>query len=376
MCNVVDYLVKYGKETLLERPFSPEDGLVLAQLSYIKFDGIVPGLLENEDFVSLAWAGEAAKRTELFADMLFAEENEALFDAACASRRFRTMKMNYYVNRIDEERPSQFSAVTYLLEDGSVYIAFRGTDETLTGWREDFSMACRMPVKSQELSAEYLNLAAKELMKRERKGSAFRSFYLGGHSKGGNLAVYAAMHCRENIQARIRRIYNLDGPGFLPCHRELGLYQKIAGRVEKIIPQASVVGMLFEDAGAYRVVKSSARSVMQHDAFSWQIKDGTFEDAGEVKKGYEAAGEILNRWLALLSEEEICALTEKLFGLLERAEVQTVQDFKKSWRKLLREVGEQLRNTDYETRCALWKIVHTLYDAAKRTAREHAAVKK
>lgn len=362
MGNVVDYLKEYGRKSFLERPFSDEDSLAIAQLSYIKFDNTVPGLLEGKASVSLAQIRCLASDEELFADTLFAEENKALYNAMCESRRFRTMKINFYVNRINFEKPSQFSAVTCFLEDGSVYVAFRGTDETLTGWREDFDMACRMPVKSQELSAEYLNLAAEQCS---------GALLVGGHSKGGNLAVYAAMHCAEKVRKRIRLVYNLDGPGFLPGYRQSGHYDKIAERVRKIIPHASIVGMLFEDGKAYEVVESCSRGVLQHDAFSWRISDGHFVTAEDIYKSWKTAGEVLNKWIAALTEEQLSDFTRKLFGALDAMQAQTVLDFSGNWKRMLLEMAEMLRDTDKETRRALWKIGRSLFQAMGQVAREH-----
>lgn len=362
MGNVVDYLKEYGKESFLERSFSDEDSLAIAQLSYIKFDNAVPGLLEGKASVSLERIRCLAGDEGLFADTLFEEENRALYEAMCESRRFRTMKINFYVNRIDFEKPSQFSAMTCFLEDGSVYVAFRGTDETLTGWREDFDMACRMPVKSQELSAEYLNLAA------ERCAG---TLLVGGHSKGGNLAVYAAMHCEEKVRKRIRWIYNLDGPGFLPGYRQSVHYDKIAERVRKIIPHASIVGMLFEDGEAYEVVESSSRGVLQHDAFSWMISDGHFVTAEDVYKSWKTAGEVLNKWIAVLTEEQLRDFTRKLFGALDAMQAQSVLDFPANWKRMLLETAEMLHDTDKETRRALWKIGRSLFRAMGQVARDH-----
>ena len=363
MGNVTDYLKEYGKYSFLERDFSDVDGLVLAQFSYLKFDGVVPGLLEEKESVAICEMRTCPEEDALFADVLFAEENRSLYYAMCESRRFGTMKMNYYVNRIDLERPSQFSAVTCFLEDGSVYIAFRGTDETLAGWREDFDMACRMLTKSQELSVEYLNLAAEKC-----EGMLF----VGGHSKGGNLAVYSAMYCEEQIKRRIRLVYNLDGPGFLPGYGKNGHYEKIAARVRKIIPHASVVGMLFEDTSAYQVVESCSRGVFQHDAFSWIIQEGHFVEAEELYRSWRMMGEILNRWIETLSERQRKCFIQELFRILDETQTETVLDFPKNWKRIMRHLAEVLQDTDRETRKALWKIGKTLFVAAGQVAREHA----
>ena len=364
MGNIVDYIREYGEESFIRRPFSEEDSLVLAQLSYLKLDGVVSGFEEKSVPVFVAEVRKRSEDAKIFADTLFAEENKALYDAVCRSRRFQKMKLNYYVNRIDLEKPSQFSAVTCFLEDGSVYVAFRGTDETLAGWREDFDMACQAPVKSQELSVEYLNRVADRCEGR---------LIIGGHSKGGNLAVYAAMHCKETVRKRICRIYNLDGPGFLPGCQESRAYEELAPRVRKLIPHASLVGMLFEDSGAYEVVESSGRGILQHDAFTWVIRQGKFVKVEEIYQSWKVTGEILNRWIASLSREQLKGITEELFSLLDAAQAETLLDFQGNWKKMVRRMAAALHDTDSQTRKAMWKVGKALFRAAGEVAWEHRA---
>ena len=174
---------------------------------------------------------------KLFADVRYEKPNRALYERMVQGKRFRNLELNYYVNVIEERWETQFSAVTFTLGDGSRYVAYRGTDETIVGWKEDFNMAFLTPVPGQAISVEYLNRVA---------GRFGGPLYVGGHSKGGNLAVYSAMNCNPDIQNRIRKIYSMDGPGFRPEVLRECDYGKIADRVVKILPNSSLVGMIFE----------------------------------------------------------------------------------------------------------------------------------
>ena len=236
MGTMIDYIKEYGDYTFSEKPLNEVDSLVLSQLAYLKFDGLVPGP-GNAGTVSLEELDVRPDRDKLFSDERYREPNMELFGELVKSVRFRSLQVGNYVNEIETEQETQFSAITCFLGGQTVYVAYRGTDETIVGWKEDFNLAFSEPVPGQLRSVEYLNRAA--------EGFA-GSFYVGGHSKGGNFSVYAAMNCRREVQDRILKVYSLDGPGFRPEIREGGHYESIAGRVEKIIPHSSLVGMLLE----------------------------------------------------------------------------------------------------------------------------------
>lgn len=379
MGNIVDYIREYGDYSFLERPFCDEDSLAIAQLSYLKLDGAVPAPAPIPAGASAPEAGEGCpgitigeishckRKEEIFADERFARDNAALFEAMRKSRRFQTMKLHDCVDRTDPSERLQFFAVACTLEDGSVFLAFRGTDETLVGWKEDFYMACRMPVRSQELSAAYLDEIGSRC-----KGSLL----VGGHSKGGNLAVYAAMHCGEVVRRRIRRIYDLDGPGFLPWLRRDDLYGAVKDRVRKIVPHSSVVGMLLEDTGAYEVVESNTFGLLQHNPYSWLIRDGKFVTVRDIYKGRRAAVEIVNRWILSLTREEREGFVEALFTVIEASEAETLLDFSGNWKKAVRQMASALQETDRGTRKALWHVFRALFTAGKETVSGHRAKKK
>ena len=323
-----------------------------------------PKQIETEEKrgVTIGEIARLKKKEEIFADDFFAQSNHALFEAMRASQRFQTVTYGYYVNIIDREAASQFSALTCFLAEGLLYVAFRGTDETLAGWREDFAMAYEMPVRSQELAAWYLQEIAERCEGR---------LIIGGHSKGGNLAVYAAMHCPKKAQGRIRLIYDLDGPGFLPEVRRSEAYCQIEDRIRKIVPHSSLIGMLFEDAEAYEVVESSTFGVLQHNPFSWIIRDGSFTAVKNVYRGRKAAVEVLNRWLYSLTREEAEDLIETFFSIVEASEAETLPQLTKDWRHAVRKMLCAAHATDRETRQELKKLGRAFFDAMKEAAKEH-----
>ena len=191
MGTIIDYIREYGDYTFSEKPLGEVDSLVLCQFAYLKFDGLVPGIDDDAPPVSIRQVFENQNYDNLYGDERYREKNTELFLAMVHSRRFGSLKINYYVNQIELEKETQFSAVLFQPNDELFYIAYRGTDETIVGWKEDLNLAFSEPVPGQVMSVKYLEKSAEKIGK---------PFYMGGHSKGGNFAVYAAMNCRQDIQ--------------------------------------------------------------------------------------------------------------------------------------------------------------------------------
>ena len=270
MANILEYLDWRGDLTLLERPFNEVDNLILAEICYLDFSGFVPAGFQTQQ-VTLLDAASAyfAAHPETNMGVLVPDQIPVLVEHAAKTARFSDVRLLGYVNRIDEETQTQFSALTMLLPDGSAYVAFRGTDDTIVGWKEDFNMAFTPEIPAQKYAAEYLRQVSGAL--------PFRPLLVGGHSKGGNLAVYAAVFCGQDVQNRILAVYNNDGPGFYSSLLSLPEHKPVAGKITTLLPESSVVGMLLEHEEAYQVVRSTQVGLMQHDGFSWQVKGERFE---------------------------------------------------------------------------------------------------
>lgn len=362
MGTILDYIREYGDYTFSEKPLNEVDSLVLCQFAYLKFDGIVPGAGEHGDAVSMSFLESHQDKDRLFADERYQENNTALFRGMLDSARFSTLRMNYYVNMIETDKETQFSAVTFFLEDGTIYAAYRGTDETIVGWKEDFNLAFSKPVIGQLRSVEYLNEVASEFEK---------PFFMGGHSKGGNFATYAAMNCKEEIRNRIVKIYNHDGPGFRPEIRKQGNYDEIAGKVVKIIPHSSLVGMLLEShAAGYMVVESRSFGLLQHDPYSWLVREDEFVRVKDIYKGRRFMDETLNEWILSLNEEQIHSFVDTLYEVVSASKAVTLIDFTADWKKSMMAVAAAFKGLDEETASMLKRIIASLFELAGERARE------
>ena len=249
MANVLDYLDWRGDLTLAQSPFSHVDSLVLCRLSYLPFEGILPGLY-SDTAISIFQAaerllGDTSSPVIQASQKKLTPRDGKLLQKLAQSRRFSHMTLSKYINSVDRATQKQFSALTVHTGDGCLYVAYRGTDSTLVGWKEDFNMGFMTPVPSQREAISYLEHIAHNSSEQLR---------VGGHSKGGNLAIYAAAFSSPSIQSRILQVDSHDGPGFLPKVMHSAGYQAIRSKITTFLPQSSVIGMLLEHEEEYIIV--------------------------------------------------------------------------------------------------------------------------
>ena len=235
MANILDYLDWRGDLTLAERGFNEVDNLLMAELCFLDFSGIVPADFSAPVSLPEAMQKYDAARPQETMGVLVPEQIPELGHKMAASRRFSDLTLCAYVSRTDEETQTQFSALTALLPDKTAYIAFRGTDDTIVGWKEDFNLAFLPVVPAQRMAAEYLAAAAAALPSHPLR--------VGGHSKGGNLAVYSAVFCGEAVQNQLMRVYNNDGPGFRTSLLGLPEHRRVADKITTILPGKSLKAM-------------------------------------------------------------------------------------------------------------------------------------
>lgn len=267
MKNILYYVKRFGHKSFQEFPFNEVDSLILSQVSYMNLDNFVPGIDDTSPDVSLIELLNEQTIKELTVDTLDEKNNKRLLRLFQKSTRYEGLKANHFANYFQAEKVQQFCAVTFLFDEFS-YIAYRGTDLTLVGWQENFNMAVLDVIPSQEEASKYLFRVIKHLK---------NDFYLGGHSKGGNLALYAALYCGEDIQDRILHIYNHDGPGFQTNIFLTKEYKRLENRVSKTTCEEALVGILLYTSNRMKFVKARGLSLFQHDPFNWLItKDGRF----------------------------------------------------------------------------------------------------
>lgn len=363
MGTILDYLREYGDYSLEEKPFGDVDSLVISQLSYLKFDGIVPGPEDARAPISLSEIAAHPDYERLYADERYRKDNTALFTGLLKGRRFAKMCLWNYVNLIKPEQESQFSALVCGFPGGLSYVVFRGTDENIVGWKEDLNLAFSEPVPGQIRSVSYLEQAARTID---------GSFYVGGHSKGGNLAVYASMHCEAAVRERIEKIYDHDGPGFRPEVREQGAWQEIGERIHKTVPRSSLVGMLLYNDGDYRVVESKTIGLAQHNPYTWLVKDGDFRVADEIRPGRQFMDQTLNAWILSLDQAQMHIFVDTLYGVVQASETDNLIDFTAHGFQSMQKIAKAISEVDEETAGVVMQIMRSLFEMVSLHVKERA----
>ena len=257
MANIFDYLDWRGDVPFNIDPFNEVDALALCELVYTPFDSLVPGpgikeKISIEDLNKKFF--EKFTEEGLMARTAMTKLAPFIMPKMANSKRFGGMKLAGFVNDVDAKKQTQFAVCSFYLPDGTIFVAFRGTDDTLVGWKEDFNMCFSEGTGGQLQAADYLNTNFARTMKKLR---------IGGHSKGGNFAVYGSTFCRGHIQDSILEVYNFDGPGFIPEVLKKPAYKAMINRVHKFIPEESIIGMLM-----YTEQRCRLLSVMQRGLIS------------------------------------------------------------------------------------------------------------
>lgn len=305
MADMQTYLLWRGDLPFSQVPPGPVDALIFTTLAYVRYGEGVPGdgsapvsLKDAADWVLAAPDRERRCRVRQDLEVL---------EAAARSARFGGVELCFYRSVFAPEEEAQFAAVTFLLGDGTAFLAFRGTDSTLVGWKEDFNMSFLERVPAQLLAAEYTRDVAQALPMPLR---------LGGHSKGGNLAVYAAAKSAPEVRSRIREVYNNDGPGFMDAMMRDPGYLEMVPRVRTFVPQSSVIGMLLEHEEPYTIVRSSQMGILQHDPHSWEIQGGDFVRMETLTANSRFLNRTLKDWLAGMTPEQRNTFFDSLFDVL------------------------------------------------------------
>ena len=353
MPNILDYLKWRGDLTFTQDPPNGVDALVFSALSYIRYGGQVESQPEKplrlrtaaEDFFALE---DHEERDRVKSDL-------ELLRLAAGSERFGQTQICMYRDHLIPHQDTQFAAMTFLLDDGSMFLVFRGTDYSLTGWKEDFNMSFQQTVPAQRLALQYTREVAAEYDQPIR---------MGGHSKGGNLAVFAAARCGPMLQERILQVYNHDGPGFTEYMMGDPGYLAMVPRIRTYIPQSSVIGMLLEHEEPYTVIRSKTVSLLQHEIYSWEVMGRSFIPMEEITEDSRFLDATIKTWFAEMSNQERNQLVDVMFTLLGTGGVDSTWDIihPKNIRNYLKTLS-----SDEGMRRVLSTEFQGLLEAAKKT---------
>ena len=360
MNNVFGYIDEKSDSSFRERPLCEVDALVFAWLSYFEIEkldnlGIKCIGMTLEELAEAAEENLGAfkkpnKREKLISTVTGAWMLKQVSDKT----RFKDVRIGGFRTVTDHENGIQFSATSYILDIGLEIVAYRGTDTSVAGWKEDCMMTFNETVPSQELALQFLN-----------ECNSSDPIILAGHSKGGNLAIYAASECRDDLVSLITDIYNFDGPGFSFDISSTANYNAVKDRIHSYVPGSSVFGMLLDHVNDYAVVSSMNTGILQHYAFYWKIKDCSFVLKKKRNLSSRSMDAAFNQWLNSLSLEERKTMVETIFSIIEESGVRYFNDFSSIGFSRSRVVLSKMHHMDPHTK----KMIRSFFGKLMRANR-------
>ena len=317
--TINDYLRWRGDLTLAHAPFNEVDSVILSMCAFLDLAGIVPapGELGTVTFHdAMARFNKTPEKSKRFGAII-PDDTLELARQTADCPRFADAELFAYENTIDEQREMQFAALSFRLSDGSLFAAFRGTDDTIVGWKEDFNMTFMSHVPAQDRAAAYLNQVARQFPGGIRTG---------GHSKGGNLAIWSVVHAEPTVRQRVIRAYSNDGPGFSREMLESSEYRELRDRCITFVPQSSLVGMLLTHDENYKIIRSAQTGLLQHDPFSWDVERDHYVYLTERSAFGEHSDAAMRLWFDSMTAGERQTLITDLFEVLESTGAKTLTE--------------------------------------------------
>lgn len=360
--ELLDYLQWRNDVPLSASPLNEVDNIILAYLSYIDFGklrqewdgfcdlkGLFQSFCEEHSLEEIKTAGQFTERAPLLLKKMMEGE------------RFLDTKVGYYVVDFDKDQVKQFAALVFLLPDGTNYVSFRGTDETITGWKEDFLMSCQSETAGAKEAVDYFNKVAKVL-----EGE----FILGGHSKGGNFAMYAAAFCEAQHKERILKVYNNDGPGFRDEVIQSNEFQEMLPKILTVAPQSSIIGQLLSNPAEQRVIRSTAKGIMQHDAMTWEAEKDRLVPS-ELDELSHYAKTTLGSWLESMDDESRESLCTTAFSLIESTQSETFIEFSADLVKNTEIIWKEMGKLPEDKKKEIMDALANLMESSKKSTLQH-----
>ncbi len=354
MANINDYLLWRGDLTLEQDRFNELDSMLLSRFSYLPFDKIQ--LKSQETIASIA------KKLEKFKDEEFNYHGDKdMITQMGSCNRFKNMEVTDFQANTDLEAEKQFSAITIHISEKEFYISYCGTDNTLVGWKEDFNLSFMENIPAQLEGVRYAKEIANKYKGRIR---------IGGHSKGGNVAVYSAIASNKKIQDRIIEVTNYDGPGFDKKVAESEKYKRILDKIHTYIPQESVIGRVLEHEEKYEIVESVEKGIYQHDIFSWQVLGKDLVQVKELTNKSNLLNQTIRTWLKETTPEQRKIFVDAVYQIIESTNASTFKEFSSIWMKNLGTIVTTYKNLNEDEKKTMTKMISEFGTAAKESVKE------
>lgn len=354
--TILDYLIEYGDVPFAEMRLTEVDAAILCKLGYFHFENFVAGIDEGMPSVALKDIMLLENRDDLFEKGHYESVSRQMVELMLAGKRFKDLRVACFESCLDHETQTQFAAVTFITGPRRMFIVFRGTDSTIIGLKEDFNLLYMDKAKCHEYATDYL-----------RKVSAryARKMYIGGHSKGGHLAVYASMNMPDDIKQRIHRIYSMDGLGLRPTLMQDGKFKSIEDRIYKLIPQSSLIGMMLDDDDRYEVIKASGLGLMQHNMYGWNVDGRKFIREKKLKTNAVFVEHTFNGWVDSQDDENRQKFIDGIYSLIDACKAESMRELISDGGKKFSIIIDSVKELDDESKAQLKQVFAAFIPVAK-----------
>lgn len=367
MSNLFDYIAWRGDLPFEASPLCEVDNFIFCMATYIDYNRIYNNYNPDVKLLLKDVSKEFCKiydvKTVKQMGLVIPWENiRKLIDRMGKSQRFSDVEISDFTNEIDEERQMQFAAVTYHLNKDEMFVSFRGTDDTLVGWKEDLRLSYLNEIPAQRRSVEYLESVARKYPDKK--------IYVGGHSKGGNLAKYSCIWVDDDILERVCAIYNNDGPGFLPDVVSSERFARVESKVTNFVPQSSLVGQIFQHRGKRIIIKSKYKGVYQHNIFGWEIHGTSAVRVEKFTRSGEMNHEIFNVRINSMSVDERRGFADTFCSILDKTGVKSLRELTEAGFKSAAVMVRAYAELDKEQKQMMSLFLTKLLSAANKTNKE------
>ena len=352
MPNLNGYIKKFGSVPFSEKPFTDADNVALCYIYYMPFEQVVSANFDDEpvpydEAAKALFKARGSKHKPV--GLILMKNISVQMMAMSRQPRFAEMKMVACTDNFGKEPAVQFNAATFLLPSGEVVVVFRGTDDSLAGWKEDFDILLEDDIPSHELATEYLEQVAAKFD---------GDLIVCGHSKGGYVAQYSALHASEQVRNRIKYLYNNDGPGLADYgYLDSEAYQQLLPKYRHFIPQSSFIGMMLSHDDDYTVVKSVRQvGMMEHDLSTWQFKNGELKTARGLTNKGKVTDLVFHDVVSNLDGKQSAAFAKALNSIIEGVDQEGLMDVAKNLPASIKGGKAAYDALDDETKNALKEI--------------------
>lgn len=360
MANLIDYIEWRGDITFEMKELNEIDAAVFSQVVYAPFEKVLQdGVVYT--FADAAELLEGTDPAELEGGPFARQAGIETLRALRSTERFGALRIAAFIldTSIDEE--SQFCAMAVEISPDTVVIVYRGTDGTIVGWHENFNMGFMKATTGQRKAVEFINKAVKP---------CYSTVYVAGHSKGGNLAMYASVFSDASVRDRIKAVYNNDGPGFLDEVIESAEYKAMVPRIRTFIPESSMIGIILEHREKVYVVGSTASGFDQHSPMTWKLKGIHFEELPSTDAKSQFVDKLIRSWLVGMNQEQLKTFSETLFRTLENENIETLEELWKLKPNQWMDIAKKESAASKEQQSILGTAVHVLLSEGGRQLKE------